>query len=283
MPAISTPHTSLATPTFKLQSPKYYQRYIQKSIAFLRDELKSKKAQNLIVGLSGGIDSAVVAILCQKAFPNNLITINLPSSTSSPHSLKDAKILASSFNFALKQIPIAQYDTLFREQNPESSPLQIGNFCARIRMALLYNMSSRYNGIVVGTSNKSELMLGYGTIFGDLACAINPIGTLYKTEIFHIAKLLQIPESIISKPPSADLYENQSDEQELGFSYAHIDALLYKIYKKYGNSSKSLRKIHKKPFIKKGFDPNLVEMVVTRIKQNLIKRELPRIFAMRDM
>lgn len=153
-------------------------------------------------------------------------------------------------------------------------------------MALLYHYSSMYQGIVVGTSNQSELLLGYGTIFGDLACAINPIGALFKTQIFSLARILQIPESIITKPPSADLYPNQSDEGELGFSYASIDSLLIAIVKKSAKyqgakhqpipSTIHPKALHKKHY--KNFDEKLVSMVLTRIKANQFKREMPLIF-----
>lgn len=252
--------------------------FIKDSIQFLRKQRKKRNARKLIVGLSGGIDSAVVAILCKKAVEQDVIAVFMPSSTTSTHSLEDAVELAKAFDIELEHISIAPYDILFREQNPNITPLKVGNFCARLRMTMLYNFASMQKGIVIGTSNKSELMLGYGTIFGDLGYAINPIGGLLKTQIFALAHALKVPESIITKPPSADLYPNQSDEKELGFSYAQIDPLLVAITKKYGNfqKPKNYKHIEKKYF--KEFDTALVDMVLTRIKSNLFKHERPSVF-----
>ena len=276
-----------------------YGTYIKHATKFIARQMQEKQAQRLIVGLSGGIDSAVVARLCQIALQgsakdlkstNNakdrLLCVFLPSSKTDKSSFVDVKALVEKFSLPFIQHPIAKYDSLFSAQFVDSSALEVGNFCARVRMALLYHHSSMYQGIVVGTSNQSELLLGYGTIFGDLACAINPIGALFKTQIFSLARILQIPESIITKPPSADLYPNQSDEGELGFSYASIDSLLIAIVKKSAKyqgakhqpipSTIHPKALHKKHY--KNFDEKLVSMVLTRIKANQFKREMPTIF-----
>lgn len=276
-----------------------YGTYIKHATKFIARQMQEKQAQRLIVGLSGGIDSAVVARLCQIALQgsakdlkstNNakdrLLCVFLPSSKTDKSSFVDVKALVEKFSLPFIQHPIAKYDSLFSAQFVDSSALEVGNFCARVRMALLYHYSSMYQGIVVGTSNQSELLLGYGTIFGDLACAINPIGALFKTQIFTLARDLQIPESIIAKPPSADLYPNQSDECELGFSYASIDSLLIAIVKKSAKYQEAKHQptpspihpkaLHKKHY--KNFDKKLVSMVLTRIKANQFKREMPTIF-----
>lgn len=267
-----------------------YAAYIKRASTFITKQMQEKHAQRLIVGLSGGIDSAVVARLCQIALgdeaKDRLLCVFLPSSKTSSQSRIDAKELVERFSLPFIERPIAEYDKLFCSQFVDSSALEVGNFCARVRMALLYHYSSMYQGIVVGTSNQSELLLGYGTIFGDLACAINPIGALFKTQIFSLARILQLPESIITKPPSADLYPNQSDESELGFSYASIDSLLIAIVKKSAKyqgakhqptpSTIHPKALHKKHY--KNFDKKLVSMVLTRIKANQFKREMPTIF-----
>lgn len=267
-----------------------YAAYIKRASTFITKQMQEKHAQRLIVGLSGGIDSAVVARLCQIALgdeaKDRLLCVFLPSSKTSSQSRIDAKELVERFSLPFIERPIAEYDKLFCSQFVDSSALEVGNFCARVRMALLYHYSSMYQGIVVGTSNQSELLLGYGTIFGDLACAINPIGALFKTQIFSLARILQLPESIITKPPSADLYPNQSDEGELGFSYASIDSLLIAIVKKSAKyqgakhqptpSPIHPKALHKKHY--KNFDKKLVSMVLTRIKANQFKREMPTIF-----
>jgi NAD+ synthase len=148
------------------------------------------------------------------------------------------------------------------------SPLRIGNFSARLRMATLFDVSAREGALVLGTSNKSELMLGYGTLYGDLASAINPIGDLYKTEVFELARHLEVNDSIISKPPSADLWEGQSDESEIGYAYADLDRVL-KGYVELRHTKEEL--------IQAGEDPQLVNMVVERIYKNQFKRKMPLI------
>lgn len=260
--------------------------FITTATRFITKQMQKKHAKRLIIGLSGGIDSAVVARLCQIALgdesKDRLLCVFLPSSKTSAQSRIDAKELVERFSLPFIESPIAEYDKLFSVQFVDSSALEVGNFCARVRMALLYHYSSVHKGIVIGTSNKSELLLGYGTIFGDLACAINPIGALFKTEIFSLARILQIPESIIAKPPSADLYPNQSDEGDLGFSYGDIDSLLAAIYLE-STKHKPLAShaIHPKALRKKlykHFDQTLVAMVLSRIKSNQFKREMPEIF-----
>lgn len=260
--------------------------FITTATRFITKQMQKKHAKRLIIGLSGGIDSAVVARLCQIALgdesKDRLLCVFLPSSKTSAQSRIDAKELVERFSLPFIESPIAEYDKLFCSQFVDSSALEVGNFCARVRMALLYHYSSVHKGIVIGTSNKSELLLGYGTIFGDLACAINPIGALFKTEIFSLARILQIPESIIAKPPSADLYPNQSDEGDLGFSYGDIDSLLAAIYLE-STKHKPLAShaIHPKALRKKlykHFDQTLVAMVLSRIKSNQFKREMPEIF-----
>lgn len=265
--------------------------FITTATRFITKQMQKKHAKRLIIGLSGGIDSAVVARLCQIALGNEskdrLLCVFLPSSKTSVQSRIDAKELVERFSLPFIERPIAEYDKLFSSQFVDSSALEVGNFCARVRMALLYHYSSVHKGIVIGTSNKSELLLGYGTIFGDLACAINPIGALFKTEIFSLARILQIPESIIAKPPSADLYPNQSDEGDLGFSYGDIDSLLAAIYLESTKLESTKHKplashaIHPKALRKKlykHFDQTLVAMVLSRIKANQFKREMPEIF-----
>ena len=265
--------------------------FITTATRFITKQMQKKHAKRLIIGLSGGIDSAVVARLCQIALgdesKDRLLCVFLPSSKTSAQSRIDAKELVERFSLPFIESPIAEYDKLFSSQFVDSNALEVGNFCARVRMALLYHYSSVHKGIVIGTSNKSELLLGYGTIFGDLACAINPIGALFKTEIFSLARILQIPESIIAKPPSANLYPNQSDEGDLGFSYGDIDSLLAAIYLESTKLESTKHKpltshaIHLKALRKKlykHFDQTLVAMVLSRIKANQFKREMPEIF-----
>ena len=237
-------------------------------IHFLQDEVRKAGLTKAVMGISGGVDSAVVAVLAQKAFGNtSFLGLFLPASTSSASSLKDAQSLCDKFNIRTENAPIGNLtDTYFKDK--AATKLRIGNFSARMRMATLYDISARENALVLGTSNKSEILLGYGTIFGDIACAINPVGELYKTEIFEFAAYLGVPESILSKAPSADLWEGQSDEDEFGFSYAQIDKVLIAHIE---------NKLSQTELIASGFDKHLVEMVLKRIEANRFKGKLPTI------
>ncbi|WP_052062524.1 NAD+ synthase [Helicobacter saguini] len=219
-------------------------------IKFLKKEVAAAGFERVIVGLSGGIDSAVVATLCHLSFcvdilsedsmdlleiknaksskKSNLKALLMPSLTSSKESINDALKLCEKFDIEYEIADIKDFDRIYCEKYGATNKVARGNFCARMRMATLYDFSQKEKRLVIGTSNKSELMLGYGTLFGDLACALNPIGGLYKSQIFELAKFLHLPDSIIEKKPSADLYEGQSDEAEIGYTYQEIDTFLEK-------------------------------------------------------
>lgn len=235
-------------------------------IAFLIDEVEKTGLKNVVVGLSGGLDSAVVAVLAQKAFGDRLLSIKMPSQFSSKSSLDDADELCAKFGIRNETRDISK---LLNAYDIEGlTPLRVGNLSARFRMINLYDISARENALVLGTSNKSELMLGYGTLFGDLASAVNPIGDLYKTEVFALASYLGVPDSIVKKAPSADLWEGQSDENELGYTYAQLDSVLRKYVDERSTQDELLRE---------GFDEDLVKMVIKRIYQNQFKRRMPLI------
>lgn len=245
-----------------------YQKIENYLVQFLQDEVKKAGFSKVVLGISGGVDSAVVAVLAQKAFKENFLGLMLPASTSSKASLEHAQELCDLFHIRIEKVPVgALVDTYFQDKK-DASKLRIGNFSARMRMSVLYDISARENALVLGTGNRSEIFLGYGTIFGDLACAINPIGELYKTEIFEFAAHLGIPASILTKAPSADLWEDQSDEGEFGFSYAEIDKVLY-AHVDEGKDKAAL--------LASGFDKDLVEMVLERIENNRFKGKLPTI------
>jgi NAD+ synthase len=236
-------------------------------ISFLQKEVKKTGLKKAVIGLSGGIDSAVVAVLCQKAFGEDFLSVMLPSQFSSKGSIDDALELVEKFDIKHEIVSIEPLLNAYIDSMDKSN-LRVGNFSARMRMSILYDISARESALVIGTSNKSELMLGYGTMFGDLASAINPIGDIYKSEIFEYASYLGVNEAIISKPPSADLWENQSDEDDLGYSYAQIDEVLKELI----DNRKSINEL-----LNQGFDKSLIDMIDKRVFQNQFKRKLPLI------
>jgi len=235
-------------------------------VRFLDNEVKKTGITKVVVGLSGGLDSAVVAVLAQKAFKDDLLCVKMPSQYSSQSSLDDADTLCRDFD--LKNItcsiePMLQaYETMHKDLDN----LRKGNFSARMRMATLFDISAKENALVLGTSNKSELMLGYGTLYGDLASAINPIGDLYKSEVFELAHYLNITPAIIEKPPSADLWDGQSDEADLGYTYAQLDAAM-KLYVD--------ERIPRDEVIARGIDAKMLDMIIKRIFRNHFKRKMP--------
>lgn len=235
-------------------------------IAFLCDYLNLSKADGFVFGLSGGIDSAVVASLC-KLTNKNCTALILPTATSSKEHLDDALLLCDNLKLNYEIINIEPILSAFKSVSQNDTDLKrIGNAAARIRMSILYDYSLKSNSLVVGTSNKSEILLGYGTIYGDLACALNPIGELYKTEVWEFARALGVPEKIINKAPSADLWPGQSDEIELGYTYHELDSLLYDMQIGLDNSE-----------ILQKYGSNMVSEIHKRIKANEFKRHMPLI------
>ena len=234
-------------------------------IKFLKDEVEKTGLKKVTMGLSGGLDSAVVAILCKEAFGDNLNCVLMPSQFSSQSSTDHAIEVCEKFNIKYEIISIEPMVSGFIK-NMDEDRLRIGNFSARMRMSVLYDVSSREKSIVVGTSNKSEILLGYGTIFGDIACAINPIGQIYKSDEFEFARLLGVPESILNKAPSADLWEGQSDEEELGHSYKEMDDLLKAMID---------QKKSKEELLNLGFEEEFINKIEYKVKSNAFKGRLP--------
>jgi NAD+ synthase len=197
-------------------------------VEFLRDECRSAGFEKAILGLSGGVDSAVVATLAAEALGReNVRGVIMPYRTSSPQSRTDAELVAKKLGIAVEVVEITPMVDAYLATVPEAGKVRQGNVMARQRMIVLYDLSSRDRALVIGTSNKTEMMLGYGTLFGDMACALNPLGDLYKTQVWQLAGAIGVPESIVRKKPSADLWEGQTDEGELGLTYARADQLLY--------------------------------------------------------
>lgn len=241
-----------------------YQLVTNYLVRFLDAEVRKTGLHRTVIGLSGGIDSAVAAVLAHRAFGDDLLCVMMPSHYSSASSVDDAMALCEKFSMRYEIISI---EPLLRAYEYDGmSDLRRGNFSARMRMSVLYDVSARESALVVGTSNKSELMLGYGTLFGDLASALNPLGDLYKSEVFELAASLGVNDAIIDKPPSADLWAGQSDEEELGYTYAQLDAVL----KRHVEERATVQEMHEE-----GFDKELVDLVVSRIYRNQFKRKMP--------
>lgn len=235
---------------------------------FLDDEVRKTGIQDVVLGLSGGIDSAVVAVLAQKVFKENLLCVKMPSHYSSQSSLDDADELCADFKLNAVTASIEPMLRAYEELNPDMDNLRRGNLSARLRMSTLFDISAKQKALVLGTSNKSELMLGYGTLYGDLASALNPIGDLYKSEIYELAEYLGVSKSIIQKAPSADLWAGQSDEADLGYSYAALDeALKYYVEDR----------LSKEEIVQKGCNESMLDMIVERIFRNQFKRKMPLI------
>ena len=245
-----------------------YSSIKEQMVSFLKNEVSSIGLEKVVVGISGGLDSAIVAVLCKEAFGKNIHGVFLPSHFSSDASIIDAKELCDKFDISYEVVEIAPMVKGYFDHIKDATPLQMGNFSARMRMSVLYDISAKQNALVVGTSNKSEILLGYGTLFGDTACAINPIGQMYKSDEFEFARFLGVPESIINKKPSADLWEGQSDEEELGYSYKTMDDVLKELVDN-GRSKEDL--------VLNGVDEKLIHMLEHRIVSNAFKGKLPTI------
>jgi len=234
---------------------------------FIHKQFSEAGFKNAVIGLSGGIDSSTVAYLAQRALgKENVWGINMPYRTSSIQSADDAKLVASELGINHKTIEITDMvDAYFRHQ-PDASQLRRGNMMARQRMAVLYDQSSALQALVLGCGNKTELLLGYCTLHGDTACAMLPIGGLYKTQVRILARYLGVPKGIIEKTPTADLWPGQSDEAELGFTYSEVDKLLYLMMER-NHGLNELREL--------GFAESFIEKVSDKINKAKYKRCLP--------
>ena len=238
-------------------------------VKFLRENFKKAGFSKAVLGLSGGIDSALVAYLLRDALgKENVLAIMMPYKSSNPDSLNHAKLVVEDLKINAKSIEITDMIDAYFKNEKEASSLRMGNKMARERMSILFDYSSKENALVVGTSNKTEIYLGYSTQFGDSACALNPIGDLYKTNIWDLSRYLKIPNELIEKKPSADLWEGQTDEQEMGLTYKEADQVLYRMLEE----NKTVKEI-----LAEGFNKDLVDNIVRRINRSEYKRRMPLI------
>lgn len=238
-------------------------------VEFLRENFKKAGFSKAVLGLSGGIDSALVAYLLRDALgKENVLAIMMPYKSSNPDSLNHAKLVIEDLKINSKTIEITDMIDAYFKNEKETTSLRMGNKMARERMSILFDYSSKENALVVGTSNKTEIYLGYSTQFGDAACALNPIGDLYKTNIWDLSRYLKIPNELIEKKPSADLWEGQTDEQEMGLTYKEADQVLYRMLEE----NKTVEEV-----LAEGFNKNLVDNIVRRMNRSEYKRRMPLI------
>ncbi|MEE8138630.1 MAG: NAD+ synthase [Thermoanaerobaculia bacterium] len=199
---------------------------------FIRDAVETAGAEGVVLGLSGGVDSALAAALAAKALgPKAVYPFLLPHRISDPQSLEHAEEVAQVFDLDTRTIDISpMVDPYFERYEPEADQVRRGNKMARERMGVLFDQSKKLRSLVLGTSNKTEILLGYSTIFGDNASSINPLGDLYKQQVWQLSRHVGVPAEVIDKKPSADLWQGQTDEDELGFDYATADEVLYLMF-----------------------------------------------------
>jgi NAD+ synthase len=236
---------------------------------FIQSEVTRVGFSRAVVGLSGGVDSSLSCYLAAAALgPQNVLAVRMPYKSSSPDSLEHAQMVINALGVQSKTISISKMADGLLEDMPDLTQMRRGNVMARARMIVLYDQSAAFNGLVVGSGNKTEILLGYTTLFGDSACALNPLGDLYKTQVRQLARALGVPEVIIQKPPSADLWKDQTDEGELGFLYQDVDKLLYLLVD---------MRYSPEDCIEVGFAEEFVRKVVDIVRKNHFKRVLPPI------
>ncbi|HKY32931.1 MAG TPA: NAD+ synthase [Candidatus Polarisedimenticolia bacterium] len=235
--------------------------------SFIAGEVLRTGRKRVVVGLSGGIDSAVAAVLARRALgASGVVAVLMPYRTSHPSSERDARRLTRALGVATERFDISPMVDAYFASDPRAGRVRRGNKMARERMSILYDRSEVHHALVLGTSNKTELLLGYGTLHGDMASALNPLGDLYKTQVRRLAERLRVPAAIRAKVPSADLWAGQTDEAELGHSYDELDRLLHLLVDRRGSRADALAE---------GWPRRMVDEVLRRIAGSQHKRRPP--------
>jgi NAD+ synthase len=262
---------STSPPAFELPTELAIDTDVARRIIgeFIRNQLRQAGFDRAVLGLSGGIDSALVAYLAAEAIgAERLLCVLMPYRTSSPDSRADAEAVVTRLGCASELVDISPMVDGYFGSESDAAALRRGNFMARMRMSVLYDRSVTWGGLVVGTGNKTESLIGYTTVFGDSACAFNPVGDLYKSQVRQMAEAIGVPDAIIRKAPSADLWPGQTDETESGFSYPVLDRLLFWLIDK----RRSIDEV-----VALGFDRALVERVDRMVAGAEFKRQVPPI------
>lgn len=236
---------------------------------FIFSQVTRAGLRRAVLGLSGGLDSALACFLAAKALgPENVLAVRMPYRTSSPDSLADAQKVIDATGVRSLDVEITPMAEPLFERFPDMNNTRRGNVMARLRMIVLFDQSAANDALVVGTGNKTEILLGYSTLYGDAAAAFNPLGDLYKTQVRQLAAEMGVPASIIAKPPSADLFVGQTDEGDLGYTYEQIDRLLYLLVD---------RRLTPEEAVAAGFEAPMVRAIIERIRRNQFKRTTPPI------
>lgn len=234
--------------------------------SFIKDAIETSGTAGVVIGLSGGIDSSLAAALAVRALgPERVHGFLLPYRTSSPESLEDAKLVAEHLGVPHRVIEISPMVDAYFAIETDADAGRRGNKMARERMTILFDQAKKLNALVLGTSNKTEILLGYSTVFGDNASSLNPLGDLYKHQVWQLSRHLGLPERVVAKRPSADLFPGQTDEGDLGFDYATADEVLHLLFD---------QGLEPREVIELGYEEEVVRRIVRLERQFRFKRRL---------
>jgi NAD+ synthase len=241
--------------------------YRSKIVEFIKEYTYNSGHKTGVVGLSGGVDSSLTySLTCEALGEKNTIGVVMPYKTSKKKFKENAEKLTQLKGGQIRYHEITGIVDSFREQFENITSIRLGNIMARTRMIVLYDTASQFKGLVMGTGNKTEILLGYFTVYGDGGCSLEPLGDLYKTQVWEMAKLIGVPDEIINEKPSADLWEGQTDEEELGITYKKSDSILYLLFEKC---------FTKEEAISEGYSPKDIDRVIELVKKTCFKRHPP--------